>query len=411
MILLYNRKTRNKNQKSKKNKNNYIGPWTIKEDRTLIQLVEQQGPAHWNLLANFLPGRTGKQCRERWCNHLCPNINKSSWSLEEEMLLLLIHNKKGNKWSEIAKYLKGRTDNTIKNHWNSSMKKKLKFVEESLKNKKIEIKNRYKENKDEKIEKLLIEEFMDIIQTQMKKVFDDKQKNYENFKKIEIEINTPTNNEKQDLENSINNNNNDEIINTNIKISNTIKIKNKSKETNDVINLRKILGFRTHSKKGKNPRKKIKINTSLSSSSSKKKLKKIKDKKNKKILNEVKDEFELEKQIIENKNNNKDNDSNYKTPNINKIINKISSSMKQTDENSETNKILQNDNKNNNISAFHFINREDNAFDKKLLLWRKYTPVKIITELEDKTIDKNESEKSEIKNSKKNLSIIFNNLD
>ena len=399
MILLYNRKTRNKNQKSKKNKNNYIGPWTIKEDRTLIQLVEQQGPAHWNLLANFLPGRTGKQCRERWCNHLCPNINKSSWSLEEEMLLLLIHNKKGNKWSEIAKYLKGRTDNTIKNHWNSSMKKKLKFVEESLKNKKIEIKNRYKENKDEKIEKLLIEEFMDIIQTQMKKVFDDKQKNY------------ATNNEKQDLENSINNNNNDEIINTNIKISNTIKIKNKSKETNDVLNLRKILGFRTHSKKGKNPRKKIKINTSLSSSSSKKKLKKIKDKKNKKILNEVKDEFELEKQIIENKNNNKDNDSNYKTPNINKIINKISSSMKQTDENSETNKIVQNDNKNNNISAFHFINREDNAFDKKLLLWRKYTPVKIITELEDKTIDKNENKKSEIKNSKKNLSLIFNNLD
>ena len=85
--------------------------------------------------------------------------------------------------------------------------------------------------------------------------------------------------------------------------------------------------------------------------------------------------------------------------------------MKQTDENSETNKIVQNDNKNNNISAFHFINREDNAFDKKLLLWRKYTPVKIITELEDKTIDKNENKKSEIKNSKKNLSLIFNNLD
>ena len=67
------------------------------------------------------------------------------------MLLLLIHSKIGNKWSEIAKYLKGRTDNTIKNHWNSAMQKKLKFVQESLKNKKIEIKNRYKENKDENI--------------------------------------------------------------------------------------------------------------------------------------------------------------------------------------------------------------------------------------------------------------------
>ena len=76
-------------------------------------------------MADYLPGRTGKQCRERWCNHLCPNINKSPWSLEEEILLLLIHNKKGNKWSEISKYLNGRTDNTIKNHWNSSMKKKI----------------------------------------------------------------------------------------------------------------------------------------------------------------------------------------------------------------------------------------------------------------------------------------------
>ena len=125
MIFIFNRKTKQKCQKTKKNKNNYIGPWTIKEDRTLIQLVEQQGPCRWNFIANYLPGRTGKQCRERWCNHLCPDINKSSWSLEEEMLLLLIHTKIGNKWSELAKYLKGRTDNTIKNHWNSAMKKKL----------------------------------------------------------------------------------------------------------------------------------------------------------------------------------------------------------------------------------------------------------------------------------------------
>ena len=86
------------------------------------------------------------------------------------MLLLLIHNKIGNKWSEISKYLKGRTDNTIKNHWNSTMKKKIKFVEQSLLNKKVEFKNRYKENKEDNIEKLIIEEFMNIIETQMKKV-------------------------------------------------------------------------------------------------------------------------------------------------------------------------------------------------------------------------------------------------
>ena len=86
------------------------------------------------------------------------------------MLLLLIHNKIGNKWSEITKYLKGRTDNTIKNHWNSTMQKRLNFVEESLKNKIIEIKNRYREYNEEKAEKIIIEEFMSIIETQMKKL-------------------------------------------------------------------------------------------------------------------------------------------------------------------------------------------------------------------------------------------------
>ena len=354
-------------------------------------------------MADYLPGRTGKQCRERWCNHLCPNINKSPWSLEEEMLLLLIHNKKGNKWSEISKYLKGRADNTIKNHWNSSMKKKLKFVEESLKNKKIEIKSRYKENKEEKIEKLIIEEFTEIIQTQMKKVLEAKQKNYENFKKIQIDIMMPNNMEQTELINDTSIINNVDPTNNIINAPNYLKIKNKNKEANDIANLRKILGFRTHSKKGKNPRKTIK---SLSRLSSKKKPKIKKEKSKKKEINE--DEFELEKKIIENNNLNKENIFNYKSPNINKIINKFSSSKKETEENSEKNKIILNDNtNNNNISAFHFINREDSFSDKKLVLSHKYTPVKIITEIDDK----NENKKTEIKNSKINLSLIFNDFN
>lgn len=100
------------------------GSWTAQEDQIILQWVGMHGATKWSSLSDHLPGRIAKQCRERWCNHLDPDIRRTQWSPEEDRVILSLMQQIGNKWAEIARRLSGRSDNAVKNRWNSTLKRR-----------------------------------------------------------------------------------------------------------------------------------------------------------------------------------------------------------------------------------------------------------------------------------------------
>lgn len=92
--------------------------WTRQDDEALIRAVALIGPHKWSSIALFVPGRTGKQCRERWLGHLSPTVIKSDWTTQEDAALLHWHKMYGNQWTVISRLMPGRTSCAVKNRWN-----------------------------------------------------------------------------------------------------------------------------------------------------------------------------------------------------------------------------------------------------------------------------------------------------
>eukprot|EP00298_Acanthocystis_sp_HF-20_P002984 c13357_g1_i3.p1 GENE.c13357_g1_i3~~c13357_g1_i3.p1 ORF type:complete len:360 (+),score=88.79 c13357_g1_i3:105-1082(+) len=118
--------------------------WSAAEDRSLYNNVQKYGPKNWDYIASFITGRSAKQCRERYHNHVDPALRKGHWTAQEDEIIIQKTREIGFKWATIAKSLVGRADNDIKNRYNRVLKKRFENTEEESS---CEITTNHKENK------------------------------------------------------------------------------------------------------------------------------------------------------------------------------------------------------------------------------------------------------------------------